>query len=222
MRSVLVVAMGRHNGIVRTIDAVPEEADPAHLRWGAPSRVMEDAMAIDEYEVVRATAADIDGILDLQGRNQPERGGTPSARLPRDWLEAAVADMPVIVARKEGHVVGYLISALRQAYAGVPVVAAMLRAHPAAAPDAYVYGPVCVAEEARGLGLAGAMFAALRARLPGREGATTPPPRAHARIGMREVAGCAHGVAETAVLAYVGWRRRATCHSPLQPLARPV
>ena len=210
MRSVLVAAMGRHNEIVRTIDAVPEEADPAHLRWGAPSRVMEDAMAIDEYEVVRATAADIDGILDLQERNQPERGGTLSARLPREWLEAAVSDMPVIVARKEGRVVGYLISASRQAYAGVPVVAAMLRAYPGAAPDAYVYGPVCVAEEARGRGLAAAMFAALRARLPGREGVlfirrdNAASLRAHERMGMREVAGFAHGGAEMAVLAYVG------------------
>jgi hypothetical protein len=106
---------------------------------------MEDAMVIDEYEVVRAKAEDIGGILDLQERDRPERGGTLSARLPREWLEAAIADMPVIVARKGGRVVGCLISASRQAYAGVPVVAAMLRAHPGAAPDAYVYGPVCVA-----------------------------------------------------------------------------
>jgi hypothetical protein len=34
----------------------------------------------------------------------------------------------VVVARKEGQVVGYLISATQEAYAGVPVVAAMLRA----------------------------------------------------------------------------------------------
>ena len=167
-------------------------------------------MAIDDCEIVQATPEAIDGILDLQERNQPERGGTLSARLPQEWLEAAVADMPVIVARKEGHVVGYLISASRQAYADLPVVAAMLRAHPGAAPDAYVYGPVCVAEEARGLGLAGAMFVALRARLPGREGVlfirrdNAPSLRAHARMGMREVAGFAHGGAEMAVLAYVG------------------
>ena len=168
-------------------------------------------MAIDGYEVLRATAEDIDGILDLQERNQPERGGTLSARLPREWLEAAIADMPVIVARKGGRVVGYLISASRQAYAGVPVVEAMLRAHPpGAAADAYVYGPVCVAEEARGLGLAGAMFAALRARLPGREGVlfirrdNAASLRAHARMGMREVVGFAHCGAEIAVLAYVG------------------
>ena len=127
-------------------------------------------MLTGDCEIALAAAEDIAGILDLQKRNQPERGGTLSARLPQEWLEAAVADMPVIVAKKEGRVVGYLISASRDAYAGVPVVAAMLRAYPGAAPDAYVYGPVCVAEEARGRGLAAALFTALRARPPGREG----------------------------------------------------
>jgi predicted GNAT family acetyltransferase len=67
-----------------------------------------------------------------------------------------------------------------------------------------------VAEEARGWGLAAAMFAASRARLPGREGVlfirrdNAASLRAHARMGMREVAGFTHGGAETAVLAYVG------------------
>ena len=167
-------------------------------------------MPIDDCEIVEATAEDIDGILELQERNQPERGGTLSARLPREWLEAAVADMPVIVVRKEGRVVGYLISATREAYAGVRVVAAMPRAYPGAAPDAYVYGPVCVAEEARGRGLAAAMFAALRARLPGREGVlfirrdNAASLRAHEKMGMRKVAAFTHGGAEMAVLAYVG------------------
>jgi hypothetical protein len=45
--------------------------------------------------------------------------------------------MPIILARKEGRAVGYLISASREAFAGVPVVAAMLRAYPGAEPDAY-------------------------------------------------------------------------------------
>ena len=99
-------------------------------------------MAADDHEITQATAGDIDGILELQGRNQPERGGALAARLPGEWLEAAVADMPVIVARRNRRVVGYLISASREAYAGVPVVAAMLRAYnaalsaPSAAPGA--------------------------------------------------------------------------------------
>jgi hypothetical protein len=167
-------------------------------------------MPVNNYEGVQATPEDIGGILDLQERNQPERGGTLSARLPREWLEAAVADMPVIVAKKEWRVVGYLISASRDAYAGVPVVAAMLRAYPGAAPDVYLYGPVCVAAAARGRGLAGAMFAALRARLPWPEGVlfirrdNAASLRAHERMGMREVAGFAHGGAEMAVVAYMG------------------
>jgi GNAT superfamily N-acetyltransferase len=45
--------------------------------------------------------------------------------------------------------------------------------------DAYIYGPICVAESERGHGLATALFAELRERLPEREcvafaDATTP------------------------------------------------
>ncbi len=65
----------------------------------------------------------------------------------------------------------------------------MLRADPEAAPDTYGYGPVRVAGEARGRGLAGAMLAARRA---------------HAWMGMCEVAGSALGGAGMAALAYVG------------------
>lgn len=171
---------------------------------------VEDAVLIAGCEIVRATVGDVEGILDLQERNQPGRGGTLSARLPREWLEAAIADMPVIAAKKEGRVVGYLASASRARSASVPVIAAALRAYPGAAQDAYVYGPVCVAEEARGRGLAGAMFAALRARLPGREGVlfirrdNAASLRAHEKMGLREVARFTHGGAEMAVLAYVG------------------
>ena len=71
-------------------------------------------MPIDQHEIVQAATEDIGGILDLQERNQPERGGALSARLPRAWLDAAVADMPVIVAKKEEPVVGYLTSASRE------------------------------------------------------------------------------------------------------------
>ena len=69
---------------------------------------------------------------------------------------------------------------------------------------------MCVAEEAGVGGLAADMFAARRARVPGREGVlfirrdNAASLRAHARMGMREVAEFAHGGAEMAVLAYVG------------------
>jgi L-amino acid N-acyltransferase YncA len=164
---------------------------------------------VEDYEITLATADDIDGVLDLQERNLPHRGGTLSARFPRAWFATAITALPVIVARRDGRVVGYLVSSPLTAHAGVPVVQAMLRAYRGTS-DAYVYGPICVDEAERGRGLAGAMFAALRARLPGREGLlfirrdNAASLRAHARMGMREVAGFTHDDAVFAVLSYVG------------------
>jgi predicted GNAT family acetyltransferase len=66
-----------------------------------------------------------------------------------------------------------------------------------------------VDEEARGRGLAGAMFTALRARPPGREGVlfirrdNAASLRAHEKMGMQEVARFTHEGVEMAVLAYV-------------------
>ena len=160
-------------------------------------------------QIAHATPADIDGILELQEANQPEHGGTLSARLPRAWLETALDDLPIIVTRRGGRVVGYLVAASCEAVATVPVIAAMLRAYPGA-DDAYVYGPVCVAAELRGQRLAAAMFAALRAALPAREGVlfirtdNAASLRAHARMGMRKVAAFSHDGADLHVLAYTG------------------
>ena len=164
---------------------------------------------LSAVEIVRAAAGDVDGILDLQARNQPSRGGTLSASLPRERITAMMADLPAIVARRDGRVVGYLLSCSRNTNADVPVLRAMLDAYPGA-PDAYVYGPICVDEAERGKGLAAAMFRELRRRLPGREGVlfigrdNAASLSAHARMGMREVAGFTHGGAAFAVLAYVG------------------
>jgi hypothetical protein len=60
-----------------------------------------------DIEIAAATAEDVDGILDLQERNQPERGGMLSARLPGAWLAAAVASASPMIARRGGRVVGY-------------------------------------------------------------------------------------------------------------------
>lgn len=164
---------------------------------------------VDDYEITLATEDDIDGVLDLQERSLPHRGGTLSARFPRAWFATAITALPVIVARRDGRVVGYLVSSPLTAHADVPVVQAMLRAYRGMS-DAYVYGPICVDEAERGRGLAGAMFAALRARLPGREGVlfirrdNAASLRAHARMGMREVAEFTHDDAAFAVLSYVG------------------
>jgi L-amino acid N-acyltransferase YncA len=161
------------------------------------------------FDISRAIVDDIDGILTLQDDNQPERGGMLSARLPRAWFEAALDDLPIIVARRERRVVGYLVSASRTAVTGVPVIGAMLHAYPGTA-DAYVYGPVCVAASERGRGLAAAMFGVLRAALPRREGVlfirtdNAASLRAHARMGMRHVAIFEHDGSSFRALAYVG------------------
>jgi L-amino acid N-acyltransferase YncA len=161
------------------------------------------------YEVGLAEQDDIDGILELQERNLPQQGGMLSTRLAGAWFEAAMSTMPVIVARRDGRGVGYLASSPLDAGAGVPVIEAMLGAY-RGAPDAYVYGPICVAEAERGQGLANAMFAVLRARLPGREGIlfirrdNPASLRAHARMGMTEVAEFTHDGALHAVLSYIG------------------
>ena len=161
------------------------------------------------YEIGSATVDDIGAILDLQERNLAHRGGTLSARLSPAWFEAAITAMPVIVARRAGRLVGYLVSSPLAAYAEVLIVQAMLQAY-RGAPDAYVYGPICVEETERGRGVAGAMFEALRARLPGREGVlfirrdNEASLKAHAKMGIREVAGFKYDGNEFAVLSYVG------------------
>src|SRR5262245_13370148 len=119
-------------------------------------------MMLDAYEITVATRDDVTGILALQDANQPERGGLLSVQFPREWIEKAIAAAAIIVARRDDMVVGYVISGELAAQAHVPVIEAMLRAYPAA-PGAYMYGPICIAASARGQGLAGALFDALRA-----------------------------------------------------------
>jgi L-amino acid N-acyltransferase YncA len=164
-------------------------------------------MAGSDHEIALATREDIAGILDLQDANLRERDGTLSVRFPREWFEAALDDLPVLVARKEGRVVGYLVSSSPAAQAQVPIIQAMLRAYPGE-PDAYLYGPICIAESERGQDLAAALMSALAARLPGRQGITfirrdnTRSMRAHGKIGMRQVAEFTHGDAAIVVVVY--------------------
>jgi L-amino acid N-acyltransferase YncA len=158
-------------------------------------------------EVRLATADDIPGMLDLQERNLPHRGGTLSARFSHAWFEAAIAAMPVIAARRVEKVVGYLVSSPLEAHANVPVVQAMLQAYRGGS-GAYVYGPICVEE--RGRGVAGAMFGSLKARLPRREGIlfirrdNEASLRAHTKMGMQDVADFEHDDVRFVVLSYFG------------------
>jgi predicted GNAT superfamily acetyltransferase len=160
---------------------------------------------ISGYEIALAIPADIPGILALQDANQPERGGILSVRFPHEWIKAAVANEAIVVARRDGKIAGYAVSGELSAQADVPVVHAMLKAYPSA-PNSYFYGPICVAESDRGQGLAGALFEAVRARFPGRDSITfirgdnQVSRRAHAKMGMTEVATFVHGGVEQIVV----------------------
>lgn len=170
---------------------------------------MNDISTDTSIDIGQATEADLDGILALQAANQIARGGMLAAEFPRERLEAMRAAMPLIVARRGGQVQGFLLASPKATNAELPVIRAMFAAYPGAA-DAYVYGPICVGAQARGQGLAAAMFAALRRLAPGREGVlfirrdNEASLRAHRRMGMREVAEFALNGLDFAVFAYVG------------------
>jgi len=163
----------------------------------------------DGIEIATASARDLDGILALQEANLPERGGTLSARLSRAQLEAMIADLPLLVARRGDVVVGYLLAASQATVSAVPVIRAMLAAY-AGGPDAYVYGPIVVAEGERGSGLAQRLFESLRARLPGREGIlfirsdNSASLRAHAKMGVVPRGTFRHNERDFVVLSYEG------------------
>ncbi len=166
-------------------------------------------MASTGCEIALATREDIAGIVTLQEQNLRENGGALSVRFSAEWFEGALSDLPIVVARKAGRIVGYLVSSSKAAQAHEPIIQATLRAYPGAA-DAYIYGPICVAESERGQELPAALMSALRQRLPGREGITfirrdnARSMRAHAKIGMREVAEFVHGDAAIVVVSYPG------------------
>jgi predicted GNAT superfamily acetyltransferase len=161
-----------------------------------------------DADVGQASEADLDGIVDLQSANQADRGGSLSASLSRFRIAEMMREMPLIVARRGGRVVGFLMTGTRAMTDDVPIVGAMFAAY-AGAPDAYVYGPICVAAEERGKGLAQAMFSELRRLAPAREGVlfirrdNVASLRAHERMGMREVASFLYDGIEFTVLSYL-------------------
>ncbi len=165
------------------------------------------------YAIALASDADIAGILDLQQRNLASHGGTLSVPFSLQFFKTAVANKQVLVARKTGAVVGYLVFSAFGAQAHVPVVQAMLEVYPGS-PGAYNYGPICVAESERGRGLAGAMFANLQAHQPGREGIAfircdnVASVQAHTRMGMQQVGAFSHDGISFVIMAYGGPQRK--------------
>lgn len=128
-------------------------------------------MSLCSCAFAAATRDDVPGILDLQNANLRSRGSGLSIRFSREWFERAITQMPVVVARSNGRVVGYVISTPLTAQAHDPIIRAMLAAYPGSR-GAYNYGPICVAKDHRGRGLAAALLRQLQSRLPNREGLT--------------------------------------------------
>ncbi len=116
-----------------------------------------------------------------------------SVSLSRERIAEMMQAMPLIVARRNSHVTGFLMMTTRAMNADIPIIKAMFTAYEGSA-DAYVYGPVCVGAEERRKGLAQAMFAELKRLQPGREGVlfirldNEASLRAHIRMGMKETA----------------------------------
>lgn len=166
-------------------------------------------MTSDDTVIGRAGDTDLDGILELQAANQAAQGGSLAASLPRARVAAMMSEMPLIVSRRDERITGFLMTTTRAINADVPIVRAMFTAYHGS-PDAYVYGPICVGQEARGKGLAQRMFAELRRLEPGREGIlfirkdNEPSLRAHLKMGMTQVASFPFNGFDYAVFSYVG------------------
>ena len=151
-----------------------------------------DAQMNADYEIVLGTPDDIPGVLMLQEANLPDNGGSLSVRRNADWFQSAILEKSLLICRRDGKVVGYVLGTSFGIKAPVAIIQSMLRAFPAP-PDCYLYGPICVAETERGKGLASAMFKELRARLSGRPAmlfvrADNPSSlQAHRKMGMQEL-----------------------------------
>ena len=140
-----------------------------------------------------ATIEDAEPVSALLTANAPGRGGALHGEWPigvvTKWIESGAL---VVVAMDGPKLAGVLFTS-EKAQASAPPVVAMLKAWPGSA-DAYVYGPVCVDQAARGLGVLEAMYAHALACLPGREAVlfinagNTRSLKAHARLGMVQVA----------------------------------
>jgi predicted GNAT superfamily acetyltransferase len=171
--------------------------------------VSEPLTATSEYGISLASGEDIPELLALQEANLGAHGGMLSVRLTAEWFERSLPEMPIILARCSGRLVGYLVSSSRSATAHLALPQAKFRAYPAG-PDAYNSGPLCISQSERGRGLAATLFRALHERLPGREAVTfvrrdnTASRNAHAKAGFREVAQFSYEGVDYMVMACSG------------------
>jgi hypothetical protein len=96
------------------------------------------ASMTNEYDISLATPDDVSGIIALQEPNLPANGGTLSVRQPADWFTKAILEKSVLVARRDGKVVGYVLGTSLAANAHIPIIQAMLSAYPGPS-ECYLY-----------------------------------------------------------------------------------
>jgi predicted GNAT family acetyltransferase len=115
--------------------------------------------------------------------------------------------MPMIVARQNENVIGFLLSSSKEFNSDNPIICKMLSNYQGSE-ESYIYGPICVRNTERGMGLAQAMFAELKRCLPEREGIlfirsdNDASLRAHEKMGMNKVSGFTIGSTSYITLSY--------------------
>jgi hypothetical protein len=140
------------------------------------------------------TAENVAAVAALLQANQASSGGALTGDFPNEKVTQMLQqDSPVISAWEGEELQGVLFTAPASTAAHVPVLAAMRAAWPGREDD-YLYGPVCIAQSARGKGVLPQLYAALQRHLPGRAAVlfitddNVTSRRAHERLGMRAVA----------------------------------
>lgn len=150
-------------------------------------------MTNSEIIIDCASLQDLDQIMSLMLENQPEKGGNLSAKFERSYIEHLIRIRPIIIARRQLHVIAFLMSSDFNHNKNIPIIDKMLSVYHNHA-QAYLYGPICVKEEERGQGIAQAMFEELRIHEPSRQGIlfikkdNNASLRAHKKMGMNQVA----------------------------------
>jgi len=61
------------------------------------------------YDISLATPDDIPGILAVQEPNLPAKGGSLSVRQTAEWFGNAILEKSIVVGRRNGEVVGYVL-----------------------------------------------------------------------------------------------------------------
>jgi ribosomal protein S18 acetylase RimI-like enzyme len=140
-----------------------------------------------------AELMDVARISTLLLANSADQGGMLLGHWSPDVIRDRISNKQLIVMVTEGDQLLGVLLTQDNSYGDAPPVRAMLTAWPGS-PDAYVYGPVCIAEQARGRGVLRLLYAQLRRVYPSREAilfVREDNPRslkAHMHLGMREVA----------------------------------